>query len=81
MKITEENLNIDDYERIPVIRPEIKEGTLVYLDNKNHPCYNNKAVIIARDHRHYRIKFLEGSLKDKMLWCPEHWIEPAKNIL
>ena len=80
MKISEENLNLE-YERVPVIRPEMKEGTLVYLDNRNHPCHSNKAIVVSRDHRNYRIKFTEGSLKYKMLWCPEHWIEPTKNIV
>jgi hypothetical protein len=58
---------------IPVIRPELKEGTRVIIINKQHPFHKLSGKIIQRDHRHYRVQF-----PNTIMWCPEHWIEPDK---
>lgn len=50
--------------------PEMKEGTEVYLINREHPRHLEPGIIEDRDHLHYRVKFQDGVL----IWCPHHWI-------
>lgn len=65
------------------ILPELREGTQVYLNNREHQFNLEQGVIIDRTHRHYRVKFssMDDRIADKCLWLPEHWVEPLPNEL
>ena len=58
--------------------PELEEDTIIYVTNRDHPRWLQPAIIIKRDHVHYRILF-----PDKVrLWVPESWVReiPAQKI-
>ena len=53
--------------------PDLEEDTVVYVDNRDHPRWLQPAIIVKRDHIHYRLRF-----PDKMqLWVPENWVKPV----
>lgn len=60
--------------RVPVFKvqiPELPEDTWVFVVNKDHEKHLEPGQITKRDHKHYRIKFVDGT----QLWVPMHWIE------
>ncbi len=68
-----ENLFIGP-QKAPEIKPELKEGTRIIIQNKQHSYNGMRGEIIDRSHRFYRIKFENGNIT----WMPEHWVEPDK---
>ena len=74
---------IGDNEKIPVTKPEMREGTQVYLNNKEHPFNLEQGEVIARDHRQYRVRFVSQNptINGKCLWLPEHWVDPLPKEL
>jgi len=70
-------------EKIHVNIPELRIGTLVYINNKEHPLHLEQGKIIDKDHLHYKVKIV-SLLKDidnKVLWFPQHWIDPLPKEL
>ena len=60
--------------RVPVFKtqiPELEEGTLVFVINKEHQKHLEPGKVVARSHKHYRIEFNDKS----KIWMPQHWIE------
>ncbi len=72
-----------DQQKVPFIRPEMREGTQIIISNKEHPLYFEQGVVVERDHRYYRIKFVSQNkhINDLCLWIPEHWVEPLPKEL
>ena len=58
------------------ILPELKNGTIIYINNKEHKLNLEIGKIIARDHRHYQVE-----IGNKVIWMPEHWVEPLPKEL
>jgi len=54
--------------------PYLTEGTVVIIENEQHPLNKNFAVIIERGHKHYKVEVKEGYHKGDKVWLPEHWI-------
>lgn len=84
----EDDVNLDtesleDFKPLPVNRPELREGTLVYINNKEHPLFMEQGMIVSRDHVHYRIKIVStnSAINNTCLWIPEHWIDPLPKEL
>jgi len=51
--------------------PELEEGTEVFLIHRDHKYHLEPGVIVARDHKHYRIKFRDG----KVIWFPDNLVQ------
>jgi hypothetical protein len=47
-----------------------QKGTIVIITNKEHPWYDDLAIIRGRKHKHHRIE-----LHGIMIWVPNHWIK------
>jgi Zn-finger nucleic acid-binding protein len=64
--------------KIYEILPELREGTIVYINNKQHHLFLEKGIVSQRNHRYYRIQLISSDkkLNGKQMWFPEHWIEP-----
>ena len=58
--------------------PGLKEDTVIFVTNKEHQRWLQPAVIIKKDHIHYRLLFPDGV----KIWMPEHWVKQilAQNI-
>ena len=63
--------NLDLHESPSDILPIMSEGTVVYIDNKEHDRHLQPANIVGRDHLHYRLQFWDGCI-----WMPYHWVQP-----
>jgi hypothetical protein len=63
--------------------PELKLGTLVYINNKEHEFFLELGEVIEKDHEYYRVKFrsLDKRIERKCLWVPSHWVEPLPKQL
>ena len=63
--------------------PELPINTHVFIINKEHKFFLERGVVVEKDHKHYRIKFisLNKDIHDKMLWVPDHWIDPVPKAL
>jgi len=70
-------------DKIPVIHPELKIGTQVFINNKEHPLFLEQGEVTQKDHRHYRIKIISqnSNLNNKCIWVPEHWVDPLPKEL
>jgi hypothetical protein len=70
-------------ERVPLKKPEMVEGTEVYISAPEHILHLERGIIIARDHVQYRIKFfsLNEAIDGKCLWFPETIIDPVPKEL
>lgn len=62
--------NLDFFEKPQDIIPNFPEGTVVYVNNKEHCRHLQPANVVDRDHLHYRLKFFDGCI-----WMPIHWIK------
>ena len=70
-------------EKVPLNIPELREGTFVFINNKEHPLFLEQGVIVERDHVQYRVKLVSKNtnINDTCIWFPEHWIEPIPKEL
>jgi len=70
-------------ERVPLKKPEMAEGTEVYVSAPEHILHLERGFVIARDHVQYRIKFysLNKAIHEKCLWFPETIIDPIPKEL
>ena len=70
--------SIGPFEKVPLCKPEMREGTHVFINNKEHKLHLEQGVVVARDHRRYRIKFISKNkaINESCLWVPEHWVDP-----
>lgn len=57
-------------EQITESLPVLKEGTVVVIDNAEHPLHNQIGIICDKKHKHYRVE-----LEQKKIWVPEHWVK------
>lgn len=57
-------------EHLKEVLPVLEEGTVVIIDNKDHPLHNQIGVVCERKHKHYRLE-----LENKKIWVPEHWVK------
>lgn len=53
--------------------PELEEDTVIYVTNKEHTRWLQPAIILKKDHIHYRLLFPDNV----RLWMPEHWVKPV----
>ena len=65
-------------EKVPLNIPEMKIGTKVYINNRQHPLNLEQGIIVKRGHCQYRVKLVsqDPKITGKCLWFPEHWVEP-----
>jgi hypothetical protein len=58
--------------------PSISNDTVVFIVNKEHPRYLQTAIVIDKEHAHYRIEFPDLLV----IWVPEHWVRaiPSNSI-
>ena len=56
--------------------PPLPLKTAIYISNKEHKFFLEQGIIIKKDHKHYRIKFISQNekIRDKCLWVPDHWV-------
>jgi len=57
--------------------PLLNIGTVIIVDNKEHPLHNQIGIIKSKKHKHYRVE-----LDNQLIWMPQHWIkqhEPKEN--
>ena len=73
-QIATETLTIGQSNTLPIELPVLEEGRLVLITNKEHPWYNEIALICDRGHKSYRIE-VNGS----KLWVPPHWVEKIRD--
>ena len=60
------------------ILPELKVGTEIYINNKEHKFNLEQGKVIGKDHRHYKVELIHLG---KVIWVPEHWVEPLPEEL
>jgi len=70
--------SLDPTDKVPLSIPELRIGTYVYINNKEHPMNLEQGEIIERDHKHYRVKLIstDPRLNGRCMWFPDHWVEP-----
>lgn len=56
--------------------PDIVENTVVAIVNKEHDRYLQLAIIVDRDHVHYRVEFSDLV----KMWVPEHWVKHIRIV-
>jgi hypothetical protein len=57
-------------------------GEPVYIINKEHPLFLERATIVDKDYTCYRIKLISiGKYNNQILWVPQHWVEPVPQEL
>lgn len=50
--------------------PVLEKGTIVIIDNNEHPLHNQIGIVCDIKHKHYRLE-----LEQKKIWVPEHWVK------
>lgn len=75
VNIITEYVEIGGSKHLKVEIPEIEEGTIVKINNKEHPWHDEIAIVRDRKHKLVRIE-----LHGMMIWVPDTWIKIDEHI-
>jgi hypothetical protein len=78
-----DNESFGPSEKVPTDIPELRTGTQVYVNNKEHKLYLEQGIITEKTHKYYRLKMVSTNkdINNTFIWFPDHWIDPIPKEL